>query len=212
VDVRRRGRSSAGVAAGLVVVLLFGCSAPSPFDAASSTPGDDGGFDERGPADGDTGMADDDPGDGAEPDSGGDGDADPDAPTGSPDDTPTDPEARVCNDAVVAAAGATIDSQLDALGEADFDRALSFASRRFQAEVDLDNFEAIISAQYPILLDEARAEYGRCAQVDDLARMEVTVTGTDGARDALVYLLVREEGRWSIDGAASVDQEPRELV
>ena len=201
---RRRGRIHAGLAAGLVTAVLFGCTAPSPFDVPDDAQNGDA-------AAGDA-PSDDAPG--AGPDAR--DDPDPDGPGADNSDAPDadgpDPQAAVCNDAVVAAAGATIESQLDALGEADFESALRFASRRFQAEVDPANFEAIITAQYPVLLDDAEAEFGRCAQVDDLARLEVMVTGTDGARDALVYLLVREEGRWSIDGAASVEEAPSELV
>jgi hypothetical protein len=209
---RRGRRPHAGLAGGLLLVLLFGCTAPSPFDAdpsASDGAGDQGG--EGAPGDEpdagpDDGVRDDDPPGASQPD------ATPDPDDSAERGTPADPEARVCNEAVVVAAGETIDGQIDALGAADFESALGFASRRFQAEVAPEIFEAIITAQYPILLDEPEAEFGRCAQVADLARMEVTVTAGDGTRDALVYLLVREEGRWSIDGATSIEEPQRELV
>jgi hypothetical protein len=190
---RRRRVVSDAALAGLLVGAVLGCTAPSPFDAE---PPGSGTTDGSGPTD----SAD-----------GGDPDADP--PSATPDrDVPPDPEVSACNDAVVVAARETIGGQIDAFDDADFDRALTFASRRFQAEVEPEIFEAIIVAQYPVLLAEPDTQFGPCVQVTDLARIEVTVTGSDGVRDALVYLLVREEGRWSIDGATSVEEPQRELV
>ncbi len=212
---RRRWRTGTRLIAGVLGALVVGCTAPSPFDADPPASDDAGPDDEAaadpdrgadGPADGE--VSDRERPNGATPD---DGNGD-DAPGAPESDGTPDPEARACNDAVVVAASETIDRQIDALGAADFEAALTFASRRFQAEVEPAIFEAIIVAQYPILLDEPEAEFGRCAQVEDLARIEVTVIATDGARDALLYLLVREEGRWSIDGATSVDEPAREFV
>lgn len=203
---RRRRHARTALLAGLLGALVVGCTAPSPFDAEPPAPNGHGASDDDGALD-DGGVAEPAPED-VGPDDVPPADAVPDDDPGAP----ADPEAGRCNEAVVVAAGETIGGQIDALGAADFESALDFASRRFQAEVDPATFEGIITAQYPILLAEPDTAFGPCAQVADLARIQVTVTADDGASDALIYLLVREEGRWSIDGATSTGPRDRELV
>ena len=202
---RRRRRAGTGLVAGLFGALVVGCTAPSPFDAEPPA-SDDVVVPDEGTAD--------DPGDAApdiEPETA-DPDVAPDPDGPSAPGAPADPQASVCNDAVAVAAGETIAAQIAAIGAAYFESALGFASRRFQAGVEPETFEGIITTQYPILLAEPDTEFGPCAQVADLARIEVTVTAADGSTDALVYLLVREEGRWSIDGASSIAPPDRDVV
>ncbi len=95
---------------------------------------------------------------------------------------------------------AVVRDQLAAFSAGDFAAARDLASETFRAGIGLDAFEALISEQYPVVLADTDPAFGRCAATNPGGLLEVAVSGPDGVAE-LVYLLVREDGRWAIEAA-----------
>ena len=108
----------------------------------------------------------------------------------------------VCDDDVRAALVATVDGQLDAIADADWDRALDFASSGFRSGVDADRFRDIITEGFPVVADNRARDVAACRAVGDDATLLVTVEDGDGTQQLLLYLLERERDGWGIGGAA----------
>lgn len=108
----------------------------------------------------------------------------------------------MCDDDVRAALVATVDGQLDAIADADWDRALDFASSGFRSGVDADRFRDIITEGFPVVADNRARDVAACRAVGDDATLLVTVEDGDGTQQLLLYLLERERDGWGIGGAA----------
>lgn len=122
-----------------------------------------------------------------------------DAPTAPP---PDDTTAALpdCDDERRDELETLVGMQLDAFATDDFAGAHELASTTFRGGIDVKDFEAVIREQYPVVLDDTDPAYGRCVSTAAQGVLEVGLSGPDGVA-SLVYLLVRENGRWTIDGA-----------
>lgn len=105
-----------------------------------------------------------------------------------------------CTEDERAAMEEVVRDQLAAFSAGDFAAARDLASETFRAGIDLDDFEALITEEYPVVLADTDPAFGRCAATDPGGLLEVAVSGPDGVAE-LVYLLVREDGRWAIEAA-----------
>lgn len=106
-----------------------------------------------------------------------------------------------CDDDVADAIDETIAAQLAAFADDDFGRALGLASQGFQAGLDVDGFRRIIEQDYPVVADAVDHTSGLCVAQDDAAQLLVTVEGSDGTAQELVYTMALEDDGWRIDGA-----------
>lgn len=116
-----------------------------------------------------------------------------------PDDLEVD--ATACDDDRRSAVETVVRAQLVAFAAGDFVAARELASEGFRAGVDVDEFRALITDQYPVVLGDTDPAFGRCGATSDQAVVEVALAGPDGIAE-LVYLLVREPGGWAIEAAA----------
>jgi hypothetical protein len=128
------------------------------------------------------------------------------------DDRPTapahPPELTACRDDVVAATAEAIAGQLAAFAADDYETALLFASRDFRAGTDATAFEDLIEQDHPVVADVREHRPRECLQEQpDAAEVRVELTGQDGARSDLLYLLVVEDGAWRIAGAIELERE-----
>lgn len=94
---------------------------------------------------------------------------------------------------------ATITGQQSAFADADFLTARAFASESFRSTITVDEFEYLITREYGFLLDDPPITVQKCAQVDRIGEVQLSV-GTSTKR-TMIYRLVRERGAWAIDGA-----------
>lgn len=121
---------------------------------------------------------------------------------------PTAPgfEVTRCAPEDAALMAATITGQQSAFADADFSSARSFASESFRSMVTVDEFEYLITREYGFLLDGPPITVQKCAQVDSVGEVQVSVGSSE--ERTLVYRLVRERGTWAIDGARVTSARP----
>lgn len=117
------------------------------------------------------------------------------------------PDEVRCPDDVTAAVTDTIAGQLAAFAADDYAGALAFASLEFQAGISLPEFRALIEVAYPQVADSRDHAVLGCGLVaPGVSHALVTVTGQDGSRARLTYVLVVEGHpdvlRWAVAGAA----------
>ena len=113
--------------------------------------------------------------------------------------SPAEPHGELeCDEATQAAIDDTIAGQLDAFAAGDYAAALGFASERFRAGTTPEQFQAVIEADYALLIGARGHRSGTCVVRGDAAQILVTV---DGAARELVYAMVDEDGEWRIDVA-----------
>jgi hypothetical protein len=110
-----------------------------------------------------------------------------------------------CDEATDAAVDATLTAQLAAFAADDYAEALTYASRDFQRDFDVERFRSLITTDFADLADSTDHLVLRCDRVAvDLARVDVVVTSTDGRTSPLTYLFVEEDGRWAVAAAANL--------
>lgn len=139
---------------------------------------------------------------------------------GGPDDpSELEPLAEAaCSTQEQDAIDAIIAGQLDAFAAGDYDLALTFASEGFQAGLDAEAFERVITDGFPVVARDASHRTRRCVTLEGDAgtagQALVTVTAADGESTDLVYLLLVEDGGWVISGATPVvpAADPTETV
>jgi len=128
----------------------------------------------------------------------------------------TDPpvtEPAACAPDVDAGVDATITGKLDAFAADDYAGALGYASRDFQATTDVAGFRRLIDGAYPEVADSVGHRVAGCLLVaEDVAHAVVDVTGRDGGRVEMFYVLVAERGTtasgWAVAAATSRPAEP----
>lgn len=125
----------------------------------------------------------------------------PDAAAGASD----DPHGELaCDEGTQAAIDATIDGQLAAFAEGDYDAALGFATESFRAATTAEAFGQVIESDYPALITASGHTSGVCVAQGDQAQVVVEVEGPGAGADELVYRMAREAGEWRIMVAARV--------
>ena len=106
-----------------------------------------------------------------------------------------------CDGATAAALDEAVAGQLDAFADADFGRALEFASTGFRRDVGEEEFAALIGEHFPVVATNDGHIAGACERDGDVATLGVVVLGAKGGEQALVYLFELELGEWRIGGA-----------
>jgi len=117
-------------------------------------------------------------------------------------------QARADADVKPADLYAVVDRQLGDFRHGDFSRAYEYASTGIQERYSVEQYAAMVQADYPRMTRVNRAEYGSVQTSGRHATMEVYLIGDDGAVMPCVYLLVREGEAWRIDGARLMQPWP----
>jgi len=103
---------------------------------------------------------------------------------------------------------AVVDRQLGELRGGDFSRAYEYASRGIQQRYSVEQFAAMVQADYPGMTRISRAEYGAVQTNGGHATMQVYLIGQEGEVMPCMYMLVREGESWRIDGARLMQPWP----
>lgn len=106
---------------------------------------------------------------------------------------------------------ALMQGQMAAFQSKDFKRALSLTSKEFQGMFPLENFQGMISNQYPLLLNHSRIKTSNCQVNEGMAAMVVEVIGSDQQSIFLGYSFIFESDHWAITGATEISGVPSEL-
>lgn len=109
-----------------------------------------------------------------------------------------------CSAAEVTGIDGAIGSQLTAFAEGDFEAAFKYASEDFQSSTEVGQFEDLIIAEYPELLDAMDHEVAVCVRTPSGAQALVKIVAAVGSSVDLAYLLVIEADGWRIAGAQKV--------
>ena len=101
-----------------------------------------------------------------------------------------------------------IQQQLDAFNRKDYDTAYSFASRHIQAKFSRLEFEEMVKDGYPQIARSRRAVFDKIAfsETENRAMATVTITGLDRITITANYRMVREDGKWKIDGVMMIHE------
>ncbi len=92
--------------------------------------------------------------------------------------------------------------QLRAFADGDADAAYALSSSAIrQTFGSADALLAMIRKHYPALGDPRQASFGTWAITPDGLGQIVRLDGRDGATDKALYLVVREGGKWRVNGA-----------
>ena len=103
---------------------------------------------------------------------------------------------------------AVVDRQLVELRGGDYSRAYEYASREMQRRYSVEQFAAMVQADYPGIARVSRAQYGPAQTNGRHATVQVYLIGRDGEVMPCVYMLVREGELWRIDGARLMQPWP----
>ena len=101
-----------------------------------------------------------------------------------------------------------VEHQLGELRGGNFSRAYEYASSSIQERYNVDQFAAMVQADYPGMIETTRAEYGLVQTNGRHATMQVYLIGQNGQVMPCVYLLIREGDEWRIDGAELMEPWP----
>ena len=107
-----------------------------------------------------------------------------------------------CSESEFTGGSNWIEGQLQAFGERDPNRAYSYASEAFKNANSVEDFAAIISSQYSMLLDLRDFNIVSCDKDGDFFSYKVQITDNQGGRYAMEYLLSYIRNKWGIDGAS----------
>jgi Domain of unknown function (DUF4864) len=105
---------------------------------------------------------------------------------------------------------ATVETQLNALREGNFEAAYELASAGIRAQFDLRLYAALIRHGYPVLLQANEADLGIVRDRNEEVA-QVTVSMLDRQKRTIVYSywLVKEEAGWRINGVVLEQKPPR---
>ena len=94
---------------------------------------------------------------------------------------------------------AVVTAQLAAFRAEDWPAAYACASQAFQGVMPLPQFRTLITAKYPVVQKNTRAEFGLPRDNGAVAIVPVRVFG-QGTSEAFNWLLVKEGAGWKITG------------
>lgn len=117
-----------------------------------------------------------------------------------------------CDEETRAAIDETIDAQLAAFADDDFETALGLASEQFRDAFDVDRFRATIEDDYPVVADAVGHTSDLCVRQGAAAQLLVTVEGRDGSEQELVYTMTREGDAWRVAGAEGTAEPDAPVV
>ncbi len=104
-----------------------------------------------------------------------------------------------------------VDRQLGDLRGGDFSHAYEYASSGIQQQYSVEQFAAMVQADYAGMTRASRAEYGLVETNGRHATMQVYLIGRDGEVMPCVYMLVREGDSWRIEGARLMQPWPANM-
>ena len=90
----------------------------------------------------------------------------------------------------------------------DWELAHSFASENFQANVSVDDFIAVINAQYGMLIKNEGYEFSECTVAGNTIKQEVKVL-SDEQEFSLVYVLAVDGSTLGVDSAVVSRVDPQ---
>jgi hypothetical protein len=104
---------------------------------------------------------------------------------------------------------AVVQRQLGNFRGGNFPGAYEDASRMIQARYNVDQFAAMVQANYPGMTRIDHAEYGIVQTRGRHATMQVFLIGEHGEIIPCIYIMVREGDSWRIDGTQLMRPWPR---
>jgi hypothetical protein len=113
-----------------------------------------------------------------------------------------------CTGDVAALVDKHISGQIDALADKDWELAHSFASENFQANVSVDDFIAVINAQYGMLIKNEGYEFKECIVAGNTIKQEVSVL-SDEQEFSLTYILAVNGSTLGVDSAVVSRVDPQ---
>ncbi len=93
-----------------------------------------------------------------------------------------------------------VESQLQALQQANFADAYGHASQAIKVRYDVDQFRGMVIAHYHPLMYANHIELGVVTHADGMAKLEAYLIDSRGAVTPCTYHFVRESGGWRISG------------
>ncbi|UWR03522.1 DUF4864 domain-containing protein [Ruegeria conchae] len=96
---------------------------------------------------------------------------------------------------------ANISAQIQAFKADDFATAFTFASPNIQRLFgDPDNFGVMVRRGYPMVWRPAEVRFLELREISGALWQKVMITDGDGRVHLLDYQMIRQEGRWKING------------
>jgi Domain of unknown function (DUF4864) len=121
-----------------------------------------------------------------------------------------EPQMRVSPKRIRDEIHATVEKQLNALREGNFEGAYEMASEGIKAQFDVRLFAALIRRGYPVLLQADEADLGIVRDRDEeLAQVTVSVLDRQKRNIVYSYWLVKETAGWRINGVVLEQKPPR---
>jgi hypothetical protein len=96
---------------------------------------------------------------------------------------------------------AVVYTHFKAMRTADMAAAYREASTTFQKSRNITQFSDSMRAEFPVVLNAGRVEFGSVEVNEDRARIQVFFTDHRGQVTPCVYTLVHEQGAWKVDSA-----------
>jgi hypothetical protein len=121
----------------------------------------------------------------------------------------TQPELGLCNSDQKIAVSDHISGQISALEKLDFKKAYTYAAKSFQEGFTLDQFEAVISGQYQMLITNTGYRFTECLVEEGYFVQSVSVA-TDSDEIDLTYRLTLIDKRLGVV-AVTVKPSPLDL-
>lgn len=119
-----------------------------------------------------------------------------------------EPEMRLSPKKIRDEVHATVETQLNALRDGDFERAYEMASSAIKEQFDVRLFAALIRHGYPALLQANEADIGIVRDKNgELAQVTVSMLDRRKRNVVYTYWLVKEEAGWRINGVVQ-EQKP----
>ena len=95
-----------------------------------------------------------------------------------------------------------IKGQIKAFGDADPEKAYSYASESFRTKNSLEDFAAIIVSQYTMLLDIKDFQIISCDKNGELFTYKLQISDNQANSYAMEYVLSYSNKKWGVEGAS----------
>jgi hypothetical protein len=120
------------------------------------------------------------------------------------------PEMRLSPKKIRDEVRTTVEAQLKALREGNFEEAYEMASVGIKAQFDVRLFAALIRHGYPVLLQANEADVGIVRdQNEEFAQVVVTILDHQKRTMVYSYSLVKERAGWRINGVVLQQRQAR---
>jgi hypothetical protein len=111
-----------------------------------------------------------------------------------------------CSENLLAKMSGTIESQIEAFGEKDFELAYSFASPFFRSTVSVEQFVQIINGSYGPLIGSSRLVFSECFSDSKETYGVIVAKFIEPDNDVydLQYVMVNTDDGWRVQGASNL--------